>query len=397
MTTETIFSCPVCDHNTDVRYGTGGWAEWEVCPHCGFAYEWSQDDGDEFGYEVLKAHMEHFMRIPKYKDDIRLSTYRKALSTYSHEERKVISYDPASFESSIAKSRATYSEHAEWSGYMAYQKEGVLTEGVLSCALLGDILKVSMTQECEEGLVQHWYFNDTEIACGPHGDFFEIVPKEAGILMYELVEEKLQSMLTQSSNGLIKVHQDLVDEAWLNKWLDAEEGVLQPWHHIRKWDSQRHVTFLEHYHHRGFFNYTVLHLDKTNGASLHFTRVDELNSTSSFNQFGKEDAMEMCTIMPNRNEILCAYSSEWDRRFQDSADFINNMIGFTFPDDIPTYLLNLVEQQGFSQKEVERFMNSTLAIQPVLRPFKIVSSFHFYSDGPNEVLEELERYEKDSL
>lgn len=53
MTVETTVKCPHCGKEAFARYGSSGWAQWQVCPHCGLA-ELDGEEGLEQGDEALR-------------------------------------------------------------------------------------------------------------------------------------------------------------------------------------------------------------------------------------------------------------------------------------------------------------------------------------------------------
>lgn len=89
MTVETSTKCPNCNKATFARYGSSGWAKWQVCPHCGLAelrQEVYQDENLEpvlYGDEAL---MIFFIGFPEKEPNKILENIEKYFSNEADEE-----------------------------------------------------------------------------------------------------------------------------------------------------------------------------------------------------------------------------------------------------------------------------------------------------------------------
>ncbi len=63
MTCETSALCQNCGKENFIRYGSGGWTEWQVCPHCGLAelnqevFESDDEESHIVGDEALSVFL----------------------------------------------------------------------------------------------------------------------------------------------------------------------------------------------------------------------------------------------------------------------------------------------------------------------------------------------------
>lgn len=190
----TNFSCKSCGHNTDVTIGDATIMEAEICAQCGFAIEWS--NREIVGYDALFNRIWFSARTNGHEQT--LSAYREYVAAKTAKARERIFYDADEIALIKEYGMKSYVQRAQWhEEVFKDEKSEKIERLVLGVTLLGDSLVLQIEEHPMLGHLERWMFNGVEVIEDQLESFVrhEVIPRSAGILMFELIEDRFDSLV----------------------------------------------------------------------------------------------------------------------------------------------------------------------------------------------------------